>query len=113
MRGRITLNKRLVLEGPVRAPDGAGGFSEQWQELGAIWAEVAPRTGRERGGEAVSLSATGFRITVRAAPQGAPSRPRAGQRFRDGGRLFRIEAVTERDAQARFLTCFATEEVVP
>lgn len=113
MSGRITLTQPLLLEGPVRAPDGAGGFSEQWQELGTLWADVAPRTGRERGGEAVSLSATGFRITVRAAPQGAPSRPRAGQRFRDGVRLFRIEAVTERDAQARFLTCFATEEVVP
>lgn len=113
MRGRINLTKRLVLEGPVRTPDGAGGFSEDWQELGTIWAEVTPRTGGTRSGEAVSLSATGFQITVRAAPQGAPSRPRAGQRFRDGVRLFRIEAVTERDAQARFLTCFATEEVVP
>lgn len=113
MSGRIHLARRLILEEAVRAPDGAGGFSEHWQALGSLWAEVVPRTGRERGGEAVSLSTTKFRITVRAAPQGAPSRPRAGQRFRDDTRLFRIEAVTERDAQARFLTCFATEEVVP
>ena len=111
MRGRVDLTRRLVLERAVRAPDGAGGFGESWEEIGTLWAEVAPRTGRVRSGEAVSLSATGLRITVRAAPQGAPSRPQPGQRFREGARLFRIEAVAERDARARFLTCFATEEV--
>lgn len=52
----------------------------------------------------------GFRITVRAAPQGAPSRPTPLQRFRDGARLFAIEAVTEADPEGRFLVCFAREE---
>jgi head-tail adaptor len=32
-------------------------------------------------------------------------------RFRDGGRLYRIEAVQESDATGRWLTCFAVEEV--
>jgi hypothetical protein len=31
-------------------------------------------------------------------------------RFRDGARLFRIEAVTEADADARYLLCIASEE---
>jgi head-tail adaptor len=52
----------------------------------------------------------GYRITVRAAPQGAPSRPKPSQRFRDGARIFSIDAVTESDPGGRFLVCFATEE---
>jgi head-tail adaptor len=50
------------------------------------------------------------RITVRGAPVGAEQRPRPDQRFRDGSRLFRILAVTERDAAGRYLLCFAREE---
>lgn len=108
---RIVLNRPLVLESTQRTADGAGGFEETWVELGQLWAGVSARTGRERGGEGGSLSATGFRIVVRAAPFGAPSRPVPGQRFRDGARLFRIEAVAEKDDDGRFLTCFAEEEV--
>ncbi len=103
---RPNLSRRLLLEGPVRVADGAGGFNEAWQPLGTVWGEVLPRTGREAG----DLARTGFRITVRAAPQGAPSRPTPLQRFRDGARLFIIDAVTEADAEGRFLICYATEE---
>ena len=67
---------------------------------------MRPRTGRDSG----DLARMGFRITVRAAPQGAPSRPTPLQRFRDGARLFAIEAVTEADPEGRFLVCFAREE---
>ncbi|WP_071674867.1 head-tail adaptor protein [Nioella nitratireducens] len=106
MSGRPNLSRRLLLEGPSRIADGAGGFTETWGPLGVIWGEVLPRTGRDAGG----LSRMGFKITVRAAPQGAPSRPTPSQRFRDGDRVFTIDAVTERDPGGRFLTCFATEE---
>ncbi len=107
----VNLNRKLVLEAPQRAPDGAGGFSETWIQLGTLWAEVKARTGRETLGEAVSLSNTGYRITVRAAEFGAPSRPAPEHRFRDGSRIFRILAVAEQDCNGRFLTCFADEEV--
>jgi head-tail adaptor len=108
---RVHLNRPLVLEGAERVGDGAGGHLETWAARGTLWAEVRARTGRDRAGEGGAVSATGFRVTVRAAPLGAPSRPQAGQRFRDGTRLLRIEAVAERDAGARFLTCFCEEEV--
>ena len=41
----------------------------------------------------VILSNTAYRITVRSAPYGAPSRPAPEQRFREGTRVFRIEEV--------------------
>jgi len=105
------LNRMLALEGVERAPDGAGGFSESWVALGDLWAEVTARTGRERAEAGVPVSSMSYRIVVRGAPEGAPSRPKPEQRFRDGARVFTIQAVSERDPAGRYLTCFATEEV--
>ena len=107
------LNRRLVLERVVQVADGAGGFSESWAVLGVVWAEVVAGSGRDVAGEEVTVSSVPYRITVRGAPVGAPSRPKAEQRLRDGTRLFRVIAVTERDASGQFLTCFAREEVLP
>jgi head-tail adaptor len=105
------LNRALVLEGVVRTPDGAGGYTESWTVLGTLWAAFRPGTGSDVPGEEQILAAVPYRITVRAAPAGAVSRPKAGQRFREGTRLFPILAVTEADPYGRFLTCFAREEV--
>jgi head-tail adaptor len=108
---RVNLNRRLVLEGAQRQPDGAGGFAEVWQPVGTVWAEVIPGTGREAGLVEATIASVSYRITVRGAPDGAPSRPRPDQRFRDSSRVFRILAVTERDRRGQYLTCFAQEEV--
>ncbi|QIE46384.1 head-tail adaptor protein [Pseudohalocynthiibacter aestuariivivens] len=109
--GRVTLNRQLVLEAPERTADGAGGYNEVWTVQGTLWAQIKARTGRELTGGAARVSNTAYRITVRAAPYGSPSRPRPEQRFRDGARIFRIEAVAETDPSARLLTCYAEEEV--
>jgi head-tail adaptor len=42
---------------------------------------------------------------------GQGARPQAGQRFRDGVRVFRIIAVADQGDAGRYLTCFAREEV--
>lgn len=112
MRGQARLSRPLVLEAPARAGDGAGGFVEVWEVLGTLWAEVVARTGRDGPGEGARVARAAYRITVRAAPQGAPSRPVPGQRLRDGARVFAIEAVTEAAAGPGYLTLWAEEEVV-
>ncbi len=106
------LNRKLVLEAPERVADGAGGFAETWVARGTHWAEIRPGTGNEIRGVLTALSRVPYRITVRATPAGADSRPRPEQRFRDGTRLFHILAVTERETDGRYLTCHAEEEVV-
>ena len=107
---RPVLTRRLTLETRQRIADGAGGFLETWASLGHLWADVTARGGKERADAAVPISATRHRIVVRAAPVGALSRPNATQRFREGSRLFAIRAVTELDAQARYLICDCEEE---
>ncbi|MBI1416683.1 MAG: head-tail adaptor protein [Limimaricola sp.] len=107
------LNRPLVLEAPVRQPDGAGGYGQTWQALGTLWAQVAARTGREVADVTAPVSRVAYRITVRAAPVGAPSRPRPEQRFRDGQRILSILAVAEADTEGRWLICDAEEEIAP
>ncbi len=104
------LNRALTLEGPMTVADDAGGYAKSWMILGTLWAEILPGSGRDTAGEDVVLSTVPYRITVRAAPFGAPSRPVPEQRLREGARVFRILAVTERDGDARHLVCFAREE---
>lgn len=103
------LSRRLTLETRVATPDGAGGFAIEWQALGQLWADVRTRSKQEDviGGQ--PRSRVTYRIVVRAAPFGAPSRPRADQRFREGTRVFDILAVAEKDE--RFLEILAEEGV--
>ena len=69
---RWRFNRRMTLEAVQRTPDGAGGFTEVWQELGQVWADVRAGSGREAAGEEVTLSTVPYRIYLRAAPVASP-----------------------------------------
>ena len=103
-------NVRLALEAPERESDGLGGYRVVWRQRGILWAEMSAGSGRERFAEVGAESVVPWRITVRGAPAGDPRRPLPNQRLRLDTRLFRIEAVAERDANGLWLTCFAREE---
>ena len=105
------LNRALVLEQPVQVPDGAGGFALTWDVVGTLWGEVLAGSGRDPAGVEITLATVPYRITVRGAAVGSPRRPLPEQRMRDGNRIYHLVAVTERDADGLYLTCFAREEV--
>ena len=105
------LNRSLVLETPAQVADGAGGFALTWTTIGTLWGEITAGSGRDPAGVEITLASVPYRITVRGAAVGSPRRPVPQQRFRDGTRVYHILAVTERDAEALYLTCFAREEV--
>jgi head-tail adaptor len=107
----VHLDRRMVLEAPVRVADGAGGFHLSWAVRGVLWAALAPGAGREAAGVEVRASQVPYRITLRAAPVGSSARPKPEDRLRDGTRVFTLLAVTEADPRGRYLTCFAREEV--
>lgn len=112
MTGLPNLNRLLVLEAVARTPDGAGGFAEVPVDLGRLWAQVESRSVRGRGAEDADLATGRYRITVRAAPPGAPSRPLPGHVLREGPRRYRIEAVADAGSDGRYLHCLATEDEV-
>ncbi|MCB1406474.1 MAG: head-tail adaptor protein [Rhodobacteraceae bacterium] len=108
---RYALNRPMRLEEAVVTPDGLGGYSTAWTELGTLWAELRAGSGTERRGAIAPEGRMTFRIYLRAAPQGSPQRPRPDQRLREGARVFTILAVSEADPQGSFLVCHAREEV--
>lgn len=103
------LNRQLVLEARQNIADGAGGVDPAWAPLGTLWAEVRPRTGGEAVVAGRQTPRQRFRIVVRGAPFGAPSRPRPDQRFREGDRIYPIYAVTEVDGNGLYLFCDCEE----
>lgn len=103
----------LVLERAARVADGAGGVVTTWTPQGTIWADVAIAAGREALVGERGASVQEYRVTVAAAPPGAPSRPTAQDRFRHGGRIFHILSVGEVDAKGRLLRCRTREETSP
>lgn len=100
----------LVLESPQRVADGMGGYRMEWRALGILYARMRAGSGTERQGEVGAESVVQWRITVRGARDCDPRRPRPGQRFRMGERVFRIEAVAEADPAGLWLDCLAREE---
>ena len=107
----VLLNRKLVLEERGGAPDGAGGVVSGWVSLGTHWGQIEPFLGRYERGEGYPRSRVPHRITIRAVAPGSPARPKAGQRFREGQRIYAIRSVHDRSTDARFLECIADEEV--
>jgi head-tail adaptor len=110
---RPRLTRRLVLEERASLPDGAGGFDVAWRAVGTLWADIAPRTGREDFLAAQARARMRHRIVVRGSPVGAPSRPRTDQRLREGERIFNILTVAEAEPSGRFIEIIAEEGVLP
>lgn len=109
----LRLNRRLILEAEERLADGAGGYTTVWTALGTLWAALEARTGREAAVAGGSVSRAVYRAILRAAPEGSPSRPKPGQRFREGARLYSILSVAEWDTDTRHLMCQLEEEIAP
>lgn len=105
----MRLSWKLELETLARVDDGAGGFSSSWTRLGTHWALVEPRSAGLVAGDEVATSAARYRVTVRAVPPESSARPKPGQRFRDGVRVYMIRSVQD-DRDARFLRCLVEEE---
>ena len=97
MTGPGNLNRRLTLEVPTEAADGAGGVTRGYAVAATLWAELVPLSARG----AVTADSLGntqrYRIVIRAYG-GITTR----HRFRDGERVFRILAV-QASADRRYL----------
>ena len=98
------LRRRLLLEAPVETPDGAGGQLRSFEAVAAVWAQVEWLSGDERWRGGRPEQAVSHRITLRWR-----AGVDAGQRLRDGQRLFDIKAVGDPDGGRRRLVCLVEE----
>ncbi|MEA2905556.1 MAG: hypothetical protein QOI12_2943 [Alphaproteobacteria bacterium] len=91
-----TLNRRLTLEASAETADGAGGVTRSYSVAATLWASVEPVSAR--GG--VVADALGASVTHRIRLR-TNADITLRHRFRDGGTVYRIVAIRERDK--RFL----------
>ena len=100
------LNRRLTLEAPVAASDGAGGTTVTWEPVAKVWAEVRSRLGNERQwAEALTSDATHL-IRVRRTSRLGPN-----MRFTEGERIFEIRSLIEDGRQ--WTDCLCREKPLP
>ena len=113
MTAAVRLLRRLVLEAPQRTPDGSGGFAT---ELGSGRDALGRRDGADgaRGADRRGRAAAGALPDRRArrADRDARSGRAPEQRLREGGRVFSILTVAERDVEGRYLEILAEEGVL-
>lgn len=101
------LRRRMLLEAPVETPDGAGGVLRGYTLVAAVWAGIEWLSGDERWRAGRPEQAASHRITLRWR-----AGVDAGQRLRDGDRIFDIRTVADPDGGRRRLICLV-EEVGP
>ena len=99
------LRTRLVLEAPVRTPDGAGGHEVEWQTVAEFFAHVEPaRASTTVVGDATRQQLT-HRVTLRHREDVHPSM----RLLRNGQHVMRIDTVRDLDGTGRYLVCGCTE----
>lgn len=98
------LRRRLLLEAPVETEDGASGCLRSFETIAAVWAQVEWLSGDERWRGERPEQAASHRITLRWR-----AGVDAGQRLRDGERVFNIRAVGDPDGGRRRLVCLVEE----
>jgi SPP1 family predicted phage head-tail adaptor len=107
-RGSVgALRRRLTLEATVATPDGLGGATQAYATVAALWAQVEWMSGDERwrAGRPEQFATHRVILRWRAGID-------AGQRLRDGARIYEIRAVDDPDGSRRRLICLV-EEVRP
>jgi SPP1 family predicted phage head-tail adaptor len=104
--GAGKLRKRLFLEAPDDAPDGAGGLVRTWTLVAAMWGEVRPRRQQERQLAGARRSEVTHQITIRHRND-----LKADMRFTQGPRVFRVVSAADPDGRGAWLVCDAIEEM--
>ena len=100
-RARVgALRRRLLLEAAVTTPDGLGGTTQVYETVAAVWAQLEWIAGGERWRRGRPEQVATHRVTLRWR-----AGVDAGQRLRDGDRLFDIRAVADPDGGRRRLVC--------
>jgi SPP1 family predicted phage head-tail adaptor len=101
------LRHRIVLERPVRLPDGGGGGIVSWTPVAGLWASVRPTTGMEAVVADQIAGRISHEIHVRYRADIVPA-----MRFCLSTRTFEILAVIDVEERRRQLRCLCREELL-
>jgi SPP1 family predicted phage head-tail adaptor len=100
------LTRRLTLQAPVEAADGAGGSTRGYADVTTLWAKVEPVSARYDIVAAGTGATVTHRITIR---RGVEITTR--NRLAEGARIYRVVAVRDASESRRFRVIHAEERV--
>lgn len=99
------LRHRVSLLEPVRTPDGGGGASIAYQQVGEVWAEVMTARPKETERTDALISLKSLTIRVRWRADVVP-----GWRVIHAGRTLRVTGVRDPDGDRRWLLISTEDE---
>jgi SPP1 family predicted phage head-tail adaptor len=99
------LRSELVLQASTPMPDGLGGYSEVWNEIGLLFGMIEPVSADRIISADQTLETVTHRITIRGRED-----IRSGMRFAKGSRVFNILTIHDPDETGRYLVCRVSEE---
>ena len=99
------LRNELVLQASTPVPDGLGGHSETWSEIGLLFGMIEPVAANSIISADQTLEMVTHRITIRRRED-----IRSGMRFAKGPRVFDIVTIHDPDESGRYLVCRVSEE---
>lgn len=100
------LRHRVLVEEPVRTPDGGGGAIQTWSPIAEVWAAIRPLNGSERVVADTIAGRITHEIWIRWREGVGPH-----LRLRYGSRIFDLLSVLDVDEQHRFLRCLVEERL--
>ena len=98
---------QVKLQSPTSTTDAGGGRSQAWTTLGTIWANIVPKSGKERFKHDQIQDTTTHDVTIRYRPD-----IDAKYRILYGSRTFSIKSILNVDERDRFYLLSCTEGAV-
>jgi SPP1 family predicted phage head-tail adaptor len=99
------LRSELALQAATPLPDGLGGHTEAWSEIGSMFGMIEPVAAESVIGADQTLESVTHRVTIRKRDG-----IRSGMRFMKGARIFDILTIHDPDETGRYLICRVREE---
>jgi SPP1 family predicted phage head-tail adaptor len=59
------LNRKVTIQAPIRAPDGAGGWATTWNSIATVAAQITPISGGEALRLGVERSTQFYKVSIR------------------------------------------------
>ncbi|WP_069649642.1 phage head closure protein [Caloranaerobacter ferrireducens] len=92
------LRDRVTIQNYVRIPDGYGGYTETWQDVATVWANIKPLRGREFFQAQQIQSEVTHKITIRYTDA-----VNITSRIKYKNKTFEIKSIIDIDNRHRFL----------
>lgn len=99
------LKDRVTIQNYVRTPDGYGGYTETWQDIATVWANIKPLRGREFFQAQQIQSEVTHKITIRYRNDIDET-----CRVKYNGQIFDIKSIIDIDNRHRFLELMCVGE---